>query len=248
MAQFIEIDIEKIVIEENIRKYLDEASINELSLSIRRHGILQPVIVQPKGDGLYTLLIGGRRLLAAKLAGLQKVPSLVLDEPIKSEEMLEARLIENLHRENLDPFDEAEAFLVFKDLGYSISSIARKVGKSRFYVSKRMRLLKLHPKLRDAVRQRTLTPEHGLAILRLENAEQQMSLAQEVIEKRLSVMETRRRVREILGKPPKWKLIPVRMSLKDFEALKKVAPEGDVKRLIQETIDQIIKSSQKLPN
>jgi ParB family chromosome partitioning protein len=243
MPRLIEIEIEKIVMEEGVRKLLDETSINELSSSIKRHGILQPVVVQPRENGLYTLLIGGRRLMAAKQAGVQKVPAIILEEPIKSEEMLEARLVENLHRENLDPFDEAEAFLMFRDMGYSVSSIAKRLGKSRFYVSKRMRLLKLHPKLREAVRQRTLTPEHGLAILRLEDAEQQLALAQEVIEKKLSVMETRRKIREMLGKKPKWRLIPVRMSVNEFEALKKIAPNGDVKKLIQETIEKLIKGS-----
>jgi ParB family chromosome partitioning protein len=243
MPRLIEIEIEKIVMEEGVRKLLDETSINELSSSIKRHGILQPVVVQPRENGLYTLLIGGRRLMAAKQAGVQKVPAIILEEPIKSEEMLEARLVENLHRENLDPFDEAEAFLMFRDMGYSVSSIAKRLGKSRFYVSKRMRLLKLHPKLREAVRQRTLTPEHGLAILRLEDAEQQLALAQEVIEKKLSVMETRRKIREMLGKKPKWRLIPVRMSVNEFETLKKIAPDGDVKKLIQETIEKLIKGS-----
>ncbi len=79
--------------------------------------------------------------------------------------------------------------------------------------------------------------------MRLERAEQQLALAQEVIEKKLSVMETRKRVREMLGKKPKWRLIPVRMGINEFEALKKIAPEGDVKRLIQETMEKLIKAS-----
>jgi ParB family chromosome partitioning protein len=243
MPRLVEIEIEKIVMEEGVRKVLDETAINELSSSIRQHGILQPVVVLPRENGLYTLLIGGRRFMAAKEAGVQKVPAIVLEESIKSEEMLEARLVENLHRENLNPFDEAEAFLMFRDMGYNVSSIAKRLGKSRFYISKRMRLLKLHPKLREAVRRRTLTPEHGLAILRLDDAEQQIALAQEIIVKKLSVMETRKRVREMLGKKPKWRLIPVRISINEFEALKKIAPEADVKKLIQETIEKLIKAS-----
>lgn len=175
------------------------------------------------------------------MAGLETVPVHVLDEALKPDEALEARLVENLHREGLDPLDEAEAYLALRNMDYTVAAIGRRVGKPRYYVSKRLSLLRLHPKLREAVRHRTLTPGHGRTLLRLE-PEQQLTLADEVQAEGLSVKETRKRVRQMLGKPLPWRLVPVRLSLEAYEALQKIAPEGDVKRLIQETIQKLIQT------
>jgi len=188
------------------------------------------------------LLIGVRRFLAAREAGLESIPALVLDEALKPDEAIEARHIENLQREDLDPLDEAEAYQALQDLGYSLTEIGRRLGKSRPYVSQRVKLLRLHPKLREAVRSGKLTPDHAQAIMRLKDPEKQLALAQEAQENGLSVHETRQRVREALGKELKWQLVPVRLDLETFEALKKIAPNGDVKRLIRETIEKLIRT------
>jgi ParB family chromosome partitioning protein len=164
------------------------------------------------------------------------------EEVLKPEEVIEARLIQNLQREDLDPLDEAEAYQALKEMGYSLTAIGKRLGKSRPYVSQRVKLLKLHPKLREAVRHGALTPDHAHAIMRLENSEQQLALAQKVQAEGLSVHETRQRVREMLGKKPKWQLIPVRLDLETYEALKNIAPEGDVKKLIRETIEKLIQT------
>jgi len=241
MPKLVNLELSKIVMEESIRKMLDEEAINELCSSFKRHGLLQPVIVQPLERGLYGLLVGVRRFRAAEKAGLETIPCLVLDEPLKPDEAIEARLIENLQREDLDPLDESEAYLALKEMGYSLAAIARRLGKSRPYVSKRVRLLRLHLKLREAVRRRTLTPGHAHALLRLE-PEQQLALAEEVIEKGLSEKQTREKVRGLLGKTFPWRLIPVHLSPEAFETLQRIAPDGDVKRLIQETIERLIKT------
>jgi len=243
MVRFDYLDLNSIVLGEGLRKTPgDEASLRELADSIARHGVLQPILVEPTGEeGKYHLLIGERRFRAARMAGLEKVPAIILDEPLGPEETLETRLIENLHREDIDPLDEAEAYEALREMGITVSTIARRVGKSRPYVSKRLRLLKLHPRLREAVRRGTLTPGHCQALLRLE-PEQQLSLADQVMAENLSVRETRQRVREILGKPLKWQLIPIRLDLETFEALKRIAPEGDVKKLIEEAIRKLLKA------
>jgi ParB family chromosome partitioning protein len=155
MVKLTEVKVEQIVVKGGIRKIFNEDSIEELAASIKKHGVLQPITVQPRPDGTYTLLIGERRLIAAKRVGLDMVPAIVMDETLRPGESLEARLIENLHREGLDPLDEAEAYQQLIDMGYNVSEVARRVGKSRYYVSKRLRLLKLHPKLREEVRRRT---------------------------------------------------------------------------------------------
>jgi ParB family chromosome partitioning protein len=241
MAKLVNLKLDEIEVGEGIRKIIDEDSIRELSASFARHGVLQPVVVQPK-DGGYELLIGARRFMAAKQVGLETIPALVLDEALKLDEAVEARLIENLQRENLDPLDEAEAYQALKDLGYSLTDIGKRLGKSRPYISQRVKLLKLHPALRDAVRHRTLTPDHAHALMRLKDQEQQLALAKEVQAKGLSVHETRQRVRQMLGKEFKWRLVPLRISPETYQALQRIAPEGDVKRLITETIQKLIQT------
>jgi len=242
MVRLEYLDLENILVGEGVRKTpSDEKGLEELASSIARHGVLQPVLVEPTEEGKYRLLIGERRLKAAVKAGLSQVPAVVLDEPLRPDEALEARLVENLQREGLDPLDEAEAYAALKEMGVKVSAIARRVGKSRPYVSKRMRLLRLHPAVRKDVREGAITPGHSQALLRLP-PEQQLSLAEQVKAENLSVRETRQRVRELIGKPLKWQLIPIRLDLETFEALKRIAPEGDVKRLIQETIQKLIRS------
>ena len=146
--------------------------------------------MEPAEEGRHRFLIGDRRFKAAGKAGSKDVPAIILDEPLKPDEVLEARLIENLKREGLDPQDEAEAYLALRDMGYKIVAIGRRLGKSRPYVSPRMKLLKLHPSLREAVRCRTLTPRHANALVRLE-PEQQLTLAEQIQSEGLSVKDTR---------------------------------------------------------
>jgi len=243
MVKLEYLELDKIVVEGGLRKTpMEEKSLEELAASIARHGVLQPILVEPAGEGRYRLLIGERRLKAAEKAGLTKVPAHILDESLKPEESLEVRLVENLHREGLDPLDEAEAYAALREMGLTVSAIARRVGKSRPYVANSMRLLKLHPSVRRDIRRRTLSPGQAQPLLRL-TPEQQLGLAEEVKAEGLSVKETRRKVRELLGKPLKWQLIPVRVPLETYEALKRIAPDGDVKRLLQEAVERLLQQA-----
>lgn len=104
-------------------------------------------------------------------------------------------------------------------------------------------MLKLHPSLREAVRRRTIAADHAHALLRLEDSEQELALAEEVQAEDLSVHETRQRIRELLGKEFKWLLAPVCLSIETHEALQRIAPEGDVKRLVQETIEKLVQTT-----
>jgi len=147
-------------------------------------------------------------------------------------------LVENLHRENLDPIDEAEAFAALKDMDTKVSAIARLVGKERTYISHSLRLLKLHPKVREAVRQCTIPREHALALLRLES-EQQIALAEEIMENGITMRETRNRVRELLGKELKWRVVPIRIEPAVYLRLKQIAPDGDVSTLLKRAVDKL---------
>lgn len=239
MVRFEDLSIEQIDVAEGIRHALEKEPLEELAASIAQHGILQPIVVEPGEEGRYQLQIGRRRLAAARIAGLGTVPALVFDSPLGPEESLAVRLVENLHREGLDPIDEAEAYAALREMGVKVSEIARRVGKERTYVSHAMRLLRLHPRIRSMVRQRTLGRDHALTLLRLE-PEKQLEAAEEIVERGLTLVETRERVREMLGKPLKWRLVPIRIEPERYERLRRMAPDGDVSKLLKEAVERLL--------
>jgi len=239
MVRFEEINIEQIDVVEGPRRTIEKEPLDELAASIAQHGVLQPLVVEPGEEGRYNLKIGSRRLAAAKMVGLETVPTIILDRPVGSEESIAMQLVENLHREGLDPIDEAEAYAALREMGVKVSEIARRVGKERTYVSHSMRLLGLHPKVREAVRQHTIPREHALALLRLEPF-QQIALAEEVMEKGLTMTETRDRVRELLGKELKWRLVPIRIEPSVYDRLAQIAPDGDVAELLKQAIERLL--------
>jgi len=239
MVRFENLSIEQIDVETGIRQTLEKETLDELSASIALHGVLQPLVVEPGMEGRYRLQIGKRRLAASKIAGLDTVPAIILDGPLGSEESLAMRLVENLHREELDPIDEAEAYSALKEMGVKVSEIARQVGKDRTYVSHSMRLLRLHPKVREAIRQQKIPREHALTLLRLEPY-QQIALAEEVMDKGLTTPETRDRVRELLGKELKWRLVPIRIEPAVYDRLVTIAPDGDVSKLLKQAIEKLL--------
>jgi len=239
MVRFEDLSVDQIDIGEGIRQTIDKEPLDELAASIKQYGILQPLVVEPGVEGRYNLQIGKRRMAAAKMIGLDKVPAIILEGPLSSEESLAIRLVENLHREDLDPIDEAEAYSTLKKMGTKVSAIARLVGKDRPHVSHSMRLLKLHPKVREEVRQQNISREHALALLRLDPF-QQLALAEEVMETGLTMVETRNRVRGLLGKKLKWRLVPIRIDPAIYDRLVTIAPEGDVSQLLKQAIENLL--------
>jgi len=239
MVKFEDLEIGLIDVEEGIRQTLDKEKLEELAASIAQHGILQPLVVEPGDEGRYKLQIGKRRMAAAKMVGLEKVPAIVLEGSLGSEKSLTMRLVENLHREDLDPIDEAEAYSTLREIGTKVSEIARLVGKDRPYVSHSMRLLKLHPTVRKAVRQQDIPREHALALLRLEPG-QQLTLAEEIKERELTVVETREKARGLLGKKLKWRLVPIRIEPAVYDRLVQIAPDGDVSELLKQAVERLL--------
>ena len=239
MVTYSELDVTLIDVEQGLRHTIEKESLEELASSIKMNGILQPLVVEPVAGGRYNLQIGKRRMAAAKLLGLEVVPVLILDGQLESTDSLVMRLVENLQRKDLDPIDEAEAYAILRHKGVKMSVIARRVGKPRTYVSHSMRLLRLHPKVREAVRQRAIPREHAISLLRLD-PEKQVSLAEEIMNNGLTTVKTRERVRSLLGKNLKWRLVPIRLDPAVYDRLVAIAPEGDVSTLLKQAVENLL--------
>ena len=182
---------------EQPRKNFDDEKLEELAESIKMFGLLQPILVQ-KRDDHYEIIAGERRWRAALKAGLKEIPVIIRDYTEK--EILELSLIENLQRENLNPIEEAQAYKRLMDeFGMGQADVAQRVSKSRSAVANSLRLLKLEENVQKMVIDGKLSMGHARALLPLEIPEEQLSVAQEIVEKQLSVRETEKKVKEILN-------------------------------------------------
>jgi ParB family chromosome partitioning protein len=185
------------------RRDFSEARLADLAASIREQGIVQPIVVTPRGDKL-EIVAGERRWRAAGLAGLTRVP-VVFRQKQTETELLEVALVENLQREDLNPLDAAEAYARLKDeFRMSHERIADRVGKDRTTITNALRLLKLPSTVRDRIRSGLLSGGHARALASLGSADDQERLAEEVVRRALSVRQTEKRVATISG-PDKLK-------------------------------------------
>jgi len=184
--KFVELDIEKLKPNfEQPRKYFDPESIEELAHSIKQTGILQPIVAVPEEDH-YKIILGERRWRAAQKAGLEKIP--VLIRLMKDEQQIEASLVENLQREDLNPMEIAEAYnKLAEELGYTQEEISEKVGKDRTSVANYMRLLKLPPSIQKLLSNGELAMGHARALISVGDPELQVKLAKTIIAKKLTV-------------------------------------------------------------
>lgn len=184
------------------RKEFEKNALQGLADSIREHGVVQPVIVRPKGN-TFELIAGERRLRAAQLAGLSEIPALVRD--YTDRETAEIALIENLQREDLNPLEEGLAYRrMIGEYRFTQEKMAELVGKSRSYVTNMMRLLDLCEEVKTMVMERKMTAGQARPLLGLDHAAEQIALARRIIKEDLSA----RRIEEILragkeGKRPR---------------------------------------------
>ena len=174
------------------RSSLDPARLAELAASIRQTGVMQPILVRPRGRG-FQIIAGERRWRAAQQAGLLTVPVTVRDVPDR--EMLELALVENIQRQELTALEEAQAFQKLQaEFQLTQEEIARRVGRERSTVANMLRLLRLPREVRELVGTGRLDAGHGRALLALGRAEEQLALGREAARKGLSVREVERRV------------------------------------------------------
>ena len=170
------------------RKRFDEDSINELCESIKRHGIVQPIIVRIV-NGTYKIVVGERRWRAAKKAGLKEIP--VLKKEMTDRQVMEVALIENLQREDLNVIEEANAYSqLIEEYNMTHNDLAEAIGKSRVDITNKLRLLKLPNNVIRKIENSEITAGHARALLSLDTEKEINDLAEEVILKQLSVRQT----------------------------------------------------------
>ena len=168
------------------RQVFDEEAMAELVHSIREVGLLQPVVVRRSGDGAYELVMGERRWRASQEAGLELIPAIVRETG--DDDMLRDALLENLHRSQLNPLEEASAYAqLLDDFGCTHDELASRIGRSRPQISNTLRLLKLSPAVQRRVAAGVLSAGHARALLSIENADIQDRLAQRVVSEGISV-------------------------------------------------------------
>ncbi len=183
------------------RLRFDDQPIEELAQSIRESGIVQPILVTPEEDH-YKIIVGERRWRAAQRAGLRKVPVLIRNIPL--EKQLEISLIENLHREELNPLEIGQAYQrLISDHGYTQQQVAEKVGKDRTSVTNYLRLLKLPQEIQDHVNTGILSMGHARALLALEEVSAQLFACRQVVDKSLSVRGTEKLVNRLKERSPR---------------------------------------------
>ena len=185
------------------RQYFEDESLDELSESIRQFGVLQPILVQKKGNR-YEIIAGERRWRAARKAGLTEIPAIVRE--YTDQETLELSLIENIQREDLNPIEEAKAFRrLVEEFSLRQEDLAVRVSKSRTAITNSLRLLKLDERVQDMIVQGQISMGHARALIPVEIPEEQYLIAQQIAEKHLSVRDVEKLIKARLSGKKKKK-------------------------------------------
>lgn len=183
---------------EQPRKEFDEKALSELSKSIEKNGVIQPILVRPVTGGAYQIVAGERRWRAARMAGLTEVPVVIRE--MSDEDAAVFALIENLQREDLNPVEEAEGIRsLIEEFGMTQEEAADRVGKSRTAVTNTLRLLKLPANILSMVAQGKITAGHARALISLEDEGEMMRIANAVVDNGLTVREVEKIVKTSLA-------------------------------------------------
>ena len=182
------------------RKVFDDEALQELSSSIKQHGVFTPILVK-KGIQGYDLIAGERRLRASKLAGMKDIPAIIVD--FDDQEMMEIALLENIQREDLNVIEEAKAYeKLIQRLNYTQEQLAHRVGKSREHITNMLRLLKLPEDVQDYVVNKQLSMGHVRALLGLKSEANMRKVAKQAIDQGLSVRKVEQMVKDMNHKKP----------------------------------------------
>lgn len=180
------------------RKVFDDTALQELSQSIKQHGVFTPILVKKSIQG-YDLIAGERRLRASKLAGMSDIPAIIVD--LNDQEMMEIALLENIQRENLNGIEEAKAYeQLIQRLNYTQEQLANRVGKSREHITNTLRLLKLPEDVQEYVVQKKLSMGHVRALIGLKDENMIRKIAKQAIDQGLSVRKVEQLVKDLQHK------------------------------------------------
>ncbi|UWV46944.1 ParB/RepB/Spo0J family partition protein [Acetivibrio thermocellus] len=179
------------------RKYFDTEKLEQLAESIRKHGVVQPIIVR-RENGTYRIVAGERRWRAARLAGLTTIP--VIEKDLSNKQIMEIALIENIQREDLNPIEEAEAYhRLLNEFNMTQEELSNSIGKSRSAIANTIRLLGLPDKVKEKLIEGRITSGHARALLAIDNRELQEKLCDEIIDKNLTVRQVELLVKKKLA-------------------------------------------------
>lgn len=180
------------------RTDFDEAALQDLASSIKKHGVLQPLVVSPSGDH-YELIAGERRLRASKIAGLTTVPVIVRD--VKEHEKLEMAIIENVQRADLNPIEEALSYRkLMEEFNYTQDQVAESLGKSRSLIANKVRLLTLPADMKRALRDGQITEGHAKALLAIPDENRRRALFERILGSGLNVRDAEKAAQKLSGK------------------------------------------------
>lgn len=184
---------------EQPRKYFAEEELNDLKNSIAEYGVLQPIIVKKDRSGSYFLIAGERRLRAAKLAGLSKIPAIIKDFDDKNTALI--AIVENVQREDLSYIEEAYAYKkLIDDFGLTQSELSDKIGKRQSTISNKLRILTLPQDIQEKLIEAKLTERHARALLRVEDSSVREKILQRVIHNHLNVKQTEKLIDDFLSR------------------------------------------------
>lgn len=181
------------------RTEFDEMELRELAQSIKEFGVIQPIVVRNTPGG-YELVAGERRVRASRVAGMGEVPAIIVD--MTDEKAAAVTLIENVQRTSLNYLEEAEAYqLLISEFGFKQEELARRVGKSQSTIANKLRLLKLDPEIRQALKPEIISERHARALLHLESKAAQMEVIKQIMERELTVKATEELVHKMKSPP-----------------------------------------------
>ena len=200
IMKLLNLKIDKIVTNSNQpRKYFDNGKMSELKDSIKNSGLLQPITVRKISNGKYEIVAGERRYRACRELGMESIP--VIEMNVGDAKGYELSVLENIQRENLNPIEEAESYLMLMEVyGYTQEKLSEKLGKTRSSVSNKMRILKLPASVKEMVKKGEISYGHARTLLSLSDEKKIEEAAKEIINKGYSVRETERRVKVLINK------------------------------------------------
>ena len=231
--EIMEIDIDELRVNPyQPRKVFDEKALQELSASIKEHGVFQPIIVKKSIKG-YEIVAGERRYRASKLAGLKTIPAIIRD--FNDEQMMEIALLENLQRENLTAIEEAEAYkAMIEALSLTQEELSQKVGKSRSHITNILGLLRLPKEVQEMVNSSKISMAHARILSKMDDEDKIKNLASKIVEEKINVRDL-----EDISKDPE-------ISKKNKIERKKTSNEYKyVEELLQEKLDAKVKINDK---